>query len=862
MFRRVVALLLCGLSTAALALALPPAPPEPDVWNALIRYDIFAYRTERLRQYAEMAKALAAAGFERDPDEEVAPDEPEDPKATRLTGTLPARGVRPLLGQRHIRTLILSPKGAKLPAKGERVRVDVRLSSGYLANVQRQLADQTAAVLTKDAGFVEAIGYPRAGDTRLVGTIPVEHLEKLLEDVRRLPSAAAQGQPLVRISPIRVVYLRPDWPNPPGRPKEQPVPDKERKFASDLRELLADAAAAGKRTRLEVILGWTPPDNDRDWLKTFDLPGLMVEGRLGPLVSVAGVPKDLAPLLAEQEQVVAVRLPRQGRTGIPGPPAEAPEKWQALRASGLAQIHDRGRRGKGTRIAVIADDFAGWEALKGRKEGDRALSDPVLFDLTAERNRDLLPDPYATPAGGEGHGTRCARALMQAAPEAGVTLIRLDAAAPYMLQTVARAINGEKVLTISQENRLAELREDRIQLDRRRQRLLAERERVMALVVDDEATQQQRQAYRAQQAALEQDEAAYRARTGRYFRLLADLKALLGIRVVASTLVWTDGFPVDGSSALSRYFNDRPFRAALWFQAAGDSGGQAWVGLFHDQDHNGVMEFATPGQMLPADSWSPELNFLGWQTASGLSVRDLPAGARLRLTLQWREAHDAVPLRQGDDVYRQPLARFRLIVVYQYDPDGRSRPAEDLEVVATSAADPLRLDLSANAATYEQVVELKVTRGGRYAVFVEGRLPDSIYAAGENVLPAQQRQGEVHPRLFVQTLQGAGRAIWADFTTTRAALGTPADARAVITVAAVDAQDRLRPSSAAGGPAGLALLPKPEVLAYDEGGGTGQAASFAAGLAASYWPLAGTLFGVVERLQDRPGQVLRIGGRR
>ncbi|MFO0927377.1 MAG: hypothetical protein U0736_10100 [Gemmataceae bacterium] len=724
-----------------------------------------------------MAKALAAAGFERDADDEPAADEPENPKATRLTGTVPAKGVPQLLGQRFIRTLVLSPKGAKLPAKGARVRVDIRLASGYLANVQRQLADQTAAVLTKDAGFVEAVGYPRAGDTRLVGTLPVENLEKLVEDVRRLPSSGAQGAPLIRQSPVRVVYARPDWPIPPGRPKEATVPDKERKFAPDLRALLADPTAAGKRTRMEVILGWNPADTDREWPQTIDVPGLTIEGRLGPLVSVAGVPKDVAPLLAEREQVVAVRLPRIGRTGVPGPAAEAPEKWQALRASGLTRIHDRGRRGKGTRIAVIADDFAGWETLKGRKEGDRALPDPVLFDLTAERNRDLLPDPYPTPAGGEGHGTRCARALMKAAPEAGVTLIRLDAAAPYMLQAVARAINGEKVMTISLEDRVADLRADRLLLDRRRERLQAERERVMALVLDDEDTQKQRRDYLAQQAALEKDEAAYRTRIARYFRLLADLKALLGIRVVASTLVWTDGFPVDGSSALSRYFNDRPFRAALWFQAAGDSGGQAWVGMFRDQDRNGVMEFTAPAAMPPADNWSPELNFLGWQTASGLTVRDLPAGARLRLSLQWREAHDPLPLREGEDVYRRPLATFRLVVVYQYDPDGKSRPAEDLEVVAESAGGPMRLDMSANSATYEQVVDLQVTRGGRYAVFVEGRLPDSIYAAGENVLPAQQRKGEVHPRLFVQTLQGGGRAVWADYATTRAALGTPADAR-------------------------------------------------------------------------------------
>ena len=47
----------------------------------------------------------------------------------------------------------------------------------------------------------------------------------------------------------------------------------------------------------------------------------------------------------------------------------------------------------------------------------------------------------------------------------------------------------------------------------------------------------------------------------------ADVLALKGVRVVANSLVWAEGYPVDGSSALSRYFDDKPFRAALWFQS-------------------------------------------------------------------------------------------------------------------------------------------------------------------------------------------------------------------------------------------------------------------------------------------------------
>src|SRR5262245_51460572 len=96
MFRRLVSLLLLGFLVMS-GLAAPPQPPAPETYTALVRYEIFAYRSERVRQYQEMLKALEDAGFKRDPDEVVADDEPDNPKATRMQGTLPSKNVDRLL---------------------------------------------------------------------------------------------------------------------------------------------------------------------------------------------------------------------------------------------------------------------------------------------------------------------------------------------------------------------------------------------------------------------------------------------------------------------------------------------------------------------------------------------------------------------------------------------------------------------------------------------------------------------------------------------------------------------------------------------------------------------------------------------
>src|SRR5581483_3134776 len=316
-----------------------------------------------------------------------------------------------------------------------------------------------------------------------------------------------------------------------------------------------------------------------------------------------------------------------------------------------------------------------------------------------------------------------------------------------------------------------------------------------------------RKAYFDKQKAYDLDLARFHAVLDRYLQFQRDLASLRGIRVVASALSWHDGFPVDGTSALSRYFDDRPFRAALWFQAAGDTRGQSWSGLFRDADGNGVMEFADPRQPLPPDLWTPELNFLSWQTSKGQTVADLPAGTRLRFSLQWREAHDPLYAQTGEDPYRQPLARnMRIFLLRQLDPTGKRQPADDMEIVAQSVDAGMRLSAAPNSAIYEITLDVQIKQAGRYAVRIGGIAPESIYPPGDPTLPFMRKRSEMFVRLFVTPLDASGRAIFYDYATAAGSLGMPADAHTAITVGAADSENKRQPYSAGGTPFGLDLL--------------------------------------------------------
>ncbi|MCI0464119.1 MAG: hypothetical protein L0Z62_44870, partial [Gemmataceae bacterium] len=816
------------------ALAQPAAPPPPREYKVHLRYRIRAGRSDRIAQFFEMTRYFESLGFRKDPGPE---NEAEDWNQTRMSGLIPSATARRLLVEPHVKALLLIPATLELPpGEDTPVKVQLQLTGGLPLDRQNALAEQVSTLL-RDLGFREAIGYDNRGHTRLVGTMPAGRLDLLLEDLRWQSSGWLVPQVPVAELPLP---LRNTWPlvatevipEPAGvtAGRELPAPaelPREQahllKITPDLRALVAQEGEAARPARVEVILASLPPPGDRSWRRalTTAAPEAIVEGRLGPVVTLlarAGQASDLAAL----PFVASVRLPRSGAPlGRPSLDPRANSR-DVLQASGLDRLHQLGYRGRGVRLAVIDSDFRGYQPLVG-KQLPGALR---YLDLTAERRPDLRPEPQAGDLSALGHGTQCALAIALAAPEAELTLIRIDPASPFQLETVARFINRENYYSESLEQRSEELVADARRLAQQREELLAERRAVLDSFKQDEKAAERRAAYFQKQAEFDREETELHRRQERFLKLLEDLKGLAGIRVVSCALVWNDGYAVDGSSPLSRYFDDSPFRAAFWFQAAGNTHGQTWAGRFRDVDGNGVLEFAgadvPPGstrRLLRQGQWTPELNFFAWQPPTGPQSPELPANAKIRLSIQWREVHEPEFWTRGEDLYRTPLVNLRLVVLRQRDPTGTKLPADDLEVVARSEGLPQRLDKQPSWATYEQMLEFTIDTPGRYAVRVEGRMPDRIRPASEPMLPALQKSWELWPRLFVQVLdepaRALGRAVFLDYPTALGSIGMPADAQRLITVAAADLAGRLQAYSATGPALRLELLPKPEIRAHD-----------------------------------------------
>src|SRR5262249_44528652 len=295
--------------------------------------------------------------------------------------------------------------------------------------------------------------------------------------------------------------------------------------------------------------------------------------------------------------------------------------------------------------------------------------------------------------------------------------------------------------------------------------------------------------------------------------------------------------------------------------------GQAWTGLIRDADSNGVMEFAEAKTPLPAGNWNHELNFLAWDPlGSGERTAAVPAGTRVHVTMQWREAHDAPFPGPGEDPYREPLADLRLVVLRQPDPEGKSRPADDLILVGESAGLPQRVANEPGASTFEHVVEFTVDEASRYALRIEGTLPGGTEPRGAPTLPMTRRTGEIRPRLYVETLTGDGRAVLASYKTETGTVGMPGDALRALTVSAVTPSGQTRSYSAEGSPMNVELACKPDLRVNDrlglEGakdvGGTGMSAAFVAGHAAALLSGGKTPERVRQELRAREGIMRRV----
>jgi len=900
----------------------PAAPPPPAKYRVLLRYDIKAPRDPHVVQYDALIEHLLSIGFDFIPPLEKHPDtDREDPRKNELTGLLAAGKVLEIFRNRNIVSAVLMPAEYKLPDMADQpVGVRLELVPGLGAARTRELADQ-ARVILNVLGFREAVGYDHRGYTgrpftRLVGTLPAGRVDTLLKDLRSQPSGwfaplLARDElptPLRNVSPIIVTEVLPDM-----QPLVEPAvpPARAREFFDKITPDLWTLATAknGGGVRLQVVLTYVPEPDDSSWRTrlTDAAPNFHIEGRLGQFVTGIA-PAAEAPGLAALAEVSVVRLARPAHVHVDASIKIAGDNPRALRQSGLEALHKRNFRGKDIRLAIVDTDFRGWSDLVKAKQLPAGTH---LVDLTRARSRDLQPTPYAGDANKTGHGTQCAAAAALAAPEADFVLIRIDAIAPFRLQQVVQHIQGD-FLSPELMARRDELTLAKAELRRAREELLKE-EKVLSESFEDyseldeeygylgavhgwifnpRVLHLQRKAYQERlRLALEEHANILR-------KLIDEFRSLKGIQVVANPLVWNDGYPLGGLSPLSRWFDEPPLRTPLWFQSGGNTRGQSWTGLYRDVDDNGVMEFAPPETPLPRGLWTRELNFLGWQPHGGKKSAELPGGAKLHISMQWREPHspDYYARPGEEDLYQKPLAAMRLVLLRQVDPEGKKLPADDFAFVAYSAGLPQRLDYTPDYGIYEQALEFTVDKPGRYALRVErrsgsrwvlaadpatdilflskteGLVPTGIRPAGAATLPALEKNWDFKPRLFVDVTDDphrtVGRPVFLTFATDLGDTGVPADARALITVGAADLDDHLQPYSAAGPPAELELLRKPNIFAYDSlrttpdgsGGAFGSSisTSFAAGLAASVLSSGMTQDQFVEYLRKESGRVLRV----
>jgi subtilisin family serine protease len=934
--RRTVCFLgLCfvGVVLSSAALGQPPQPPKPAKFKVQLRYYIPSPRDQHVALYKEMVDYLQGIGFDFQPKVKEFPHgDYEDRGKNILTGSIAGDKLLKCLNNRSVASLLVVPDDYKLPEDiGQPVKVRLELHSGFQPDRAFTLSNQVRALL-KQFDFVEATGYDHRGYTgrpftRLVGWIPVEYLETLLKDLRTQPTGwftprlekEALPLPINLVSPIVITEVLPDPDvNPPKAKTVAEAPWYLDKLSPGLRARFDDKATHKQEVRTQIFLALTPPDTDDSYRALLQeaAPRLFIEGRTGAMVT-ALLPIGQLDKLAALPHVSSIRLAEFAPLAV-----DPALKWEgdnakALENSGLAALHKAGFKGaikgKAVRIGIIDNDFRGYKEMVA--DGKLPAS-TRLVDLTITTSYQVLPEPWPTDARTIGHGTHCALAAALAAPQADITLIRIDPTSLPQLELATRVINGELVLSDSLAALDGYLKGRAKALDGFRDELAVERKEIMEMYEDEVDIRRDyeilgpavrgwlfsaREWHLLRVAELERGRAELLVVQQRFGRLLDDIATLKGIQIVSTSLTWNTGYPLGGASPLSRWFDGEKCQQALWFMSAGNTANQTWTGPYRDVNANGVMEFLPAGAKLPAGSWTPELSFLAWQPHRDKRVLELPEGAKVRVTLQWREPHDPSYFFNPNepDRYLKPLADMRLVALYQRDPEAKVLPADDFDVVGWSPLLPQRLDNQPGGSTYEQVVEFTAAKAGRYAIRVERQLPNAwileqrgknerpllieltnltatgIRPAGAPALPALESQWELQPRLFVEVMDLAsaakGRAVFRDFSTDQGSIPILADTRSLVAVGAVTLTGERQPYSTRGAPGTLSYFLKPNVLAYDalqltpEDGGAAYGASlstpFAAGMAATLLSAGRTKAGLDQFFLKQTNKVLRAAAK-
>ena len=832
-----------GATDVASAQVVSPAKPESV--HVDLRYRIQAGRDERVRQFRTMSEFLAKLGFQADakPDADL---DILDPTAERLSGTLPSKAVNSLITDPRILTVITRGVDAKLPDDTAKlVEIQAQITSGLDQPEQHQFHDQVAAQLTR-LGFRENVGYDHAGYSRVRGAIPAGRVANLLTDLRDQPTGwffndiprDQLNQPFRSLLPLRIIEVLPELSAPPALAIVPPGTSP--KYAPDVRMLLADAAKQNQPIRVEFIAYAPIPDGGRDVrlkIKT-RVPTASIEGAVGPLLTLTAANAADLEKLAELPDFHTIRLPRWA-VDAPKVTAKPFDAAQFLASTGLAKLHTSGYRGAGSRVAIIGTDFTGTLPKNAR-----------LIDLTAELSPTVTPLPQSVQSPS---GQLAATHVHIAAPEAELLLIRVDPAAIHQIQSLAQAIYGVPSSSIAVQTRSEELIVESDVLGLRRDVVVEEYRKAFGDLSDEDKPRTRRENAQKSFAKLKDDEAAFKAKYDRLAKLKADLLELKTCRVILNTLVWEDGYSLDGMSDLSLLLDARIAGASTstrrlpsnaksrptWVQAASPSVGSVWSGSFLDVDGNGIMEFATEAAKMPNGSWTPEINFLGSIGSDGVATQTIAAGTKLRFSMQWREPRDDL-----NEVNIDAAAMLSFQLLRQRDPTGKTTATDDLVLVAKSIAAPVRLSRTAGSATYEQSLEVTVTEAGRYAIQIVGR----IEAAGLNA-----RSFEIQPRIYVAAVDangaGKGTVAFQTYAPTLVGVAIPSDAATVVTVGL--------PNGVSGAGPGITLRPKPDVVVPGVANPI-SASGLVAGAAACLIGSGVSPAGVSRSLTPKIGEALRI----
>jgi hypothetical protein len=788
-----------------------PAPPKPDSYKATIRYQIVADRDGRVLQYREMLAHLKANGFVPTPKEDDHLDA-FDPVADRLEGTVASKTATKLLDDPRVQTVLLEPATA---ASGDKVQIEAILGGGLQLEQQLQLHSQAVAQLVK-LGFRENIGYDHRGYSRIRGAIPGNVVSLLVKDLRSLPagwfaptvSRTELPLPIRATNPLRIVEVLATAPDAVGTVV---VNVGKGKLGADLVKWLADPANKDKPARVELLLEDLPNGGLRELSDRLALVAdtASLEGFTGQAVVVRVEKSQQINDFSRLPEVRHIRtLQAMTETVRPGTKDDS-SNW--LTATGIDRLHAGGLRGAGIKVVVVATGFPG-----------RPASASPVIDLTTE----LSPTLESMPADPRhpGAGTDTERAIRLAAPAAEIVAVRIDPKGFHQLGTIARSVAGLPG-SDALRSRIAELTRQSASLGERRKVVMEEYTAAMRNISDDEKPLKRREAAQKAFNDLRKEESAFTVRFERYRKLQAGLESLGNAAVVVNTVVSEVGHPYDGLSELNRLIEEqyaaKPLRSAIkvdenpprpvWVQAAGDAVGTIWAGPFADADGNGVMEFAAT---TPKGQWTPELNFLTFRGWDGKASGEIPAGRVVRVNVQWREPVD----RDAGLTYSQfPLT---LSLLRQIDPTGKTASADEMIEVARTGEAPVRIDISASSAVFEQSFTVVLPTAGRYALRVAGRSP-----AARRGIPIQF---EVTPRIVIDAgdnaTAAAGRLEFESVAPSLVGVGIPGESVRITTVGAKGSQTGAGP--------GLTLLVKPDVYApASVAGGSVTGSAIAAGYA-------------------------------